>query len=160
RKRLRAVLDIESFRSLAQLLTGRGDRQQVLLEGQLDPARALGRKERDAADGGLAGGARHERDLVVALRKDLLVVGKVDVEKSSDQLTAADREEEMVFRVTNREGRAVGSIHLQNFRQRLLRNQNIGEASFSFSGPDGEVDQCQAMTIRRDDLVFLPLFLE
>src|SRR5260370_40052170 len=60
--------------------------------------------------------------------------------------------------VANRAGGDRGSVHVQNLRQRLLWDQNVGEASLSVLV--GEVNQREAMTVGRDDLALFSLLFQ
>src|SRR5207253_3431614 len=158
RQRLAVVSDVERLGSLTELLARGGDRQEILLERESDAARPLRREECDASNRGLAGDPRDDGDLVVSLAEDFFVVGKVDVQETRDQLPAADAKEEMVFGVPDLEIAALARIHLQDFGERLLRDEDVRQRSLSALAR--EIDERQAVSVGRDELELLAFFLE
>ena len=108
----------------------------------------------------LAGDVGDDRDLVVALRQDLLVVGKVDVEQARDQLAAADGEEQVILGVADLDrSRPRPSVHLEDLRERLLRNR--GRSGRSPCEPSlGKSIKRQPVAVGRHELELLALVLE
>src|SRR5262249_8807233 len=120
RQRLRVVLDIQTLVAFAQLLARRSNRQQILVERELDAPGTLGREEGHPPDRALQMRTRDQSDSVVALGKDLFVVGKVDIEKPRDQLAIPDGKKKMVLRVADFELLSLAAVHFEYLRQGLL----------------------------------------
>jgi hypothetical protein len=157
RERLARVVRVERLGSLAELLARGGDRQEILVERELDPARAFGGEERDTSDRSLESGSRHAGDPVVLLGEDLFVVGEVHIEEPGDQLPVPDREEQMILGVADLE-LSVLAVHLQDLGQRLLGDEHVRKAPLRLAAR--EIQQGQPVAVGRDELELLALLLE
>ena len=82
----------------------RGELELVLLQANLDGARALVGKLRDALDGAHQVFAAHDDELVVVARQNGLVVGELPGELAAGEHAAADAEEERLLVVGELDG--------------------------------------------------------